>query len=119
MCYEGGHDPLAVGSIDNFTFELAVHPSTMQLVRLGCVDESKPAGRPDNQPAWGLYQSPSTRTLNPPNHPFPQNQTHPAQLTSLGNVVLLYGALPEGDPNRTMIAMREGVKGSLIEVALR
>lgn len=35
MCYEGGHAPLAVGSIDNFMFELAVHPSTLQLVRRG------------------------------------------------------------------------------------
>jgi hypothetical protein len=35
MCYEGGHSPLAVGSIDNFLFELAVHPSTLQLVRRG------------------------------------------------------------------------------------
>jgi hypothetical protein len=40
-------------------------------------------------------------------------------VTSLGNAVVLYGALPEGDPNRTMIAMREGVEGSLIEVKYR
>ena len=33
-------------------------------------------------------------------------------------MVLLYCVLPEGDPNRTMIAVREG-EGSLIEVTFR
>lgn len=33
--------------------------------------------------------------------------------------MLLYGALPEGDPNRTMVAMRAGGGGSLIEVRFR
>lgn len=51
----------------------------------------------------------------------PHPARHPArhQVTSLGNVVLLYGALPEGDPNRTMIALRQGVEGSLIEVVYK
>ena len=40
------------------------------------------------------------------------------KVTSLGNMVLLYCVLPEGDPNRTMIAVREG-EGSLIEVTFR
>jgi hypothetical protein len=43
MCYEAGHAPLAVGSIDNFLFELAVHPSTLQLVR------APPASWPANR----------------------------------------------------------------------
>ncbi len=72
LSYEGSCDtPLCIGSVDNFVFELGVHPATLIL------------------------------------------------RASLGNMVLLYGALPEDSPNRTMLTMREGVKGSLIEVLFR
>jgi hypothetical protein len=51
-----------------------------------------------------------------------QLAVHPATLqlhASLGNLVAQYGALEESNPNRTILTMREGVTGSLIEVTFR
>jgi vacuolar protein sorting-associated protein 13A/C len=47
---------------------------------------------------------------------------HPATLAltaSLGNLVAEYGALPPGHPNRTILTMREGTSGSLIDVEFK
>lgn len=43
-----------------------------------------------------------------------------AQLhTSLGNMVVEYGALPKSNPNRTMLSVRDKQAGSLIDVVFK
>jgi hypothetical protein len=39
--------------------------------------------------------------------------------TSLGNMVVEYGALPKSNPNRTMLSVRDKQAGSLIDVMFK
>lgn len=39
--------------------------------------------------------------------------------TSLGNMVVEYGALPKCNPNRTMLSVRDKQAGSLIDVVFK
>lgn len=39
--------------------------------------------------------------------------------TSLGNMVVEYGALPKSNPNRTMLSVRDKQAGSLIDVVFK
>jgi hypothetical protein len=39
--------------------------------------------------------------------------------TSLGNMVVEYGALPSTNPNRTMLSVRDKQAGSLIDVMFK
>lgn len=49
-------------------------------------------------------------------------EVHPATLvlrSRLANLLVLDGGLEEGNPNRTMVTMREGVAKSLVEVTFK
>lgn len=171
--YEGSvQHPLAIGSIDNFLLELAVHPATLQVGRgsgrgggvggvtlrgsgwcsaagrqgewvvrglarhvtacamlapaVGvlacgwvpcsvCVDSAVPAG----VLAYGCVPcsvcADSAVSCCCCCGPAVCVQLH----TSLGNMVVEYGALPKSNPNRTMLSVRDKQAGSLIDVVFK
>lgn len=139
--YEGsvGH-PLAIGSIDNFLLELAVHPATLQVYVFGIglwwvEDSDTPAVAASPAVCPKVHErrrTDSTRCLD-----LHLSQTEVAccycccalvvvrhslllQLhTSLGNMVVEYGALAKSNPNRTMLSVRDKQAGSLIDVMFK
>lgn len=125
--YEGAvQHPLAIGSIDNFLLELAVHPATLQVGR-----DSGWSGGWHGMSQLSAVLVPVVWVLACGWVPCSvcADGAVPAvnvvallcvQLhTSLGNMVVEYGALPKSNPNRTMLSVRDKQAGSLIDVMFK